>query len=97
MLLFLCTHLSLLLSTHASLHTRSRVDHAEGKKAAIWLAMGLTSFRGLLAAVSALMMTLGAEESFLDCRDAQQQSYGYTGWNHTSISLPANLLGYFTT
>ena len=61
------------------------------------LAIGLTIFGGVLTAISASTMTMGAEESFLDCRNAQQQSYGYTGCNRTNISLPTSPLGYLTT
>jgi hypothetical protein len=95
--LFWCFHPSLLLSLFASTRTRSSANPRKMKRAAIWFAMGYTSIGAILATGAAAMMTGGAQESFLDCRNAQQQSYGYTGCNQTSISIPASPSGYFTT
>jgi hypothetical protein len=68
-----------LLSLFASMRTCSSANSRKTKRAAIWIAMGYTSIGAILATGAAAMMTGGAQESFLDCRNAQQQSYGYTG------------------
>jgi hypothetical protein len=79
--LFLWTGAYQCVSSHTSQRTLSRINPGEWKKALVWYAIGFTFIGGVLAAVSVSVMTLGAEESFLDCRDAKQQSYGYTGCN----------------
>jgi hypothetical protein len=88
---------SLLLTLFKSSRPGSRVDHSGLKRSANWFAMGFTTNGGILATGSVAMMTSGTTESFLDCRTAQQQSYGYTGCNQTSISFPASPSGHFTT
>jgi hypothetical protein len=98
--IFLRTLVFLIRCTHPSLRTCSSVNYGVNygvKRMATWFSMGFTFIGGMLAAGSALFMLTGTEESFLDCRNAQQQSYGYTGCNQTSISLPASPSGHFTT
>jgi hypothetical protein len=93
-----CTHPCRVLSHFMSSSNRSSADHRDLKRPAIRFAMMLTSIGGILAAgAAAATMTGGIQESFLDCRNAQQQSYGSTNCNQTSISLPASPSGYFTT
>lgn len=90
-------HPSQLFTTRWFPRTHNTVNHAEEGKSIIYLFMLLTSLGALATVIPASIMTRGAEESFIDCRNAQEQSYGYTGCNHTSISLPASQSGYFTT
>jgi hypothetical protein len=90
-------HPSQLFTTRWRQRTRNTDVHANGKKVIIYLCILLTSLGALATVMPALIMTLGAKESFIDCRNAQEQSYSYTGCNQTSISLSASPSGYFTT
>jgi len=95
-LLTWCSRPSLLLTLFKSSRPGSTVNHRELKRSAILFTIGITTVGGVLATGSVAIMTSGITESFLDCRNAQQQSYGYTGCIQTSISLPASPSGHFT-
>jgi hypothetical protein len=72
--------------------------HAKGRRAFITYAVWITLLGGLFSTISGLTGPLyRATESFIDCRNSQEQSYGYTGCNQTSITLAASPSGYLTT